>query len=189
MMFYNLVYQTKHITLTTTDNRTVPTISTAVVIAFSTTAEWISDAVDTTADSTVYNALTTSATTPGSSTVVTEIRTATTIPGLTAAPWVAFGSVTVRQYAQIRLTLTKDGANLPAVSSVELTWTIVSNLISEEIDTNVTPSGWDIFNSESSANGGTILFEMRSATTSGGLLAILSDTLSTISFLKPISMH
>lgn len=161
-------YQTV-INLITSDDRNVPTISTAVEFDFSTTGEWISEAIDTTADSTVYNALTTTANTPGSSTVVTEIRTATTVPGLTAAPWVAFGSVTVRQYAQIRLTFTKDGANIPSVSLVDFTWTVVSNLISAEIDTNVDPSGWDVFQSDFNVNGGTIVFEMRSATTSGGL--------------------
>ena len=161
-------YQTK-ITLTTTDDRVVPTVSTAVQFNFSTTAEWISDSIDTTADSTVYDLLDTTSTTPGSSTVVTEIRTATTIPGLGAAPWVAFGAHTVRQYAQIRLTLTKDGSNLPATSLVNFEWTVVSNIISAEIDTAVTPSGWDIFNADFTLNGGTVVFEMRSATTSGGL--------------------
>jgi len=161
-------YQTK-ITLTTTDDRIVPTVSTSVDIGFSTTAEWISDAVDTTGDSTTYNSLTVVSTTPGSSTAVTEIRTAATLGTLGAAPWVAFGSVTVRKFAQIRITLTKSGADLPSITSAEMKWTIVSNIVSEEIDTNVDPAGWDIFQSSFLTNSGTVVFEMRSATTSGGL--------------------
>lgn len=171
-------YQVK-ITLTTSDDRTVPDVSTAAVLQFDSTAEWISDSVDTTDDSTVYNALTTTDTTPGTSTVVTEIRTADTLGALPAAPFVAFGSVTVRKFAQVRLTFTKDAAdNLPSVSLVDLTWTIVSNIVSAEIDTNVDPSGWDIFQTDFVANGGTVVFEMRSATTSGGLPGAVYSTVT-----------
>lgn len=162
-------YQVK-VTLTTDDSITVPAITSAMEFKFALPAEWISDSIDTTADSTVYNSLDTVSTTPGSSTVVTEIRTATTEGGLPAAPWVAFGAVTVRQWAQMRLTLTKDASdNIPSVTSVNFTWTLVSNLISEAIDTTVTPTGWDIFQTDFDTNGGTVLHELRSAATEGGL--------------------
>lgn len=157
------------IVLSTTDDLSTPTVTTSVDLAFSTTAEWISEAIDTTGDSTVYNTLTTTATTPGSSTVVTEIRTAATLGALSGATWFSFGAHSVNKYAQIRLTLTKDGSNLPSVSELELTWTIVSNIISAEIDTNVTPSGWDIFQTDFTTNSGTVVFEMRSAASSGAL--------------------
>ena len=156
------------ITISTLDNREVPVISTAVQVNFSDTAEWISDIIDTTGDATTYNNLTTTSTTPGSSTVVTEIRTASSLGGIPGASWVAFGSVSVDKYAQIRQTLTKDGDNLPTVSLVDFDWTIVSNLVSEAIDTAVDPSGWDIFQTDFLLNGGTAVFQMRSAPDSGG---------------------
>jgi hypothetical protein len=46
---------------------------------------------------------------------------------------------------------------------------VVSNFISPAIDTGVDPSGWDIFQSSYSTNGGTIQLQMRSATTQLGL--------------------
>ena len=142
-----------------------------IELNFNNTGEWISEAIDTTGDSTVYNDLTTNASAPTGTSVTTEIRTATTSGGLTSAPWVSFGSHTVRQWAQIRLTLTKDATYLltPTVTSLNLDWTIVANLVSSAIDTAANPSGWDIFQTDFDTNGGTVVFEMRSATTSGGL--------------------
>lgn len=157
------------ITLTTDDDTVAPTVASPVVLDFEDAAVWISDSVDTTADSTVYDSLVTTSLTPGASTVVTEIRTAATLGALSGATWFTFGAHTVDKFAQIRITMTSDGDNIPSVSSVELKWTIVSNLISEEIDTTVDPAGWDIFRETSTLNGGTVVFEMRSATTSPGL--------------------
>jgi len=166
-------------TLITNDNRITPVLAQfggggIIQLRFSASAEWISEPIDTTGDSTVYNSLVTTATTPGGSTVTTEIRTAPDSGGSpgTWSSWVTFGSHTVQHWAQIRITMTRilsSSSDAPSIQSVEFKWTIVSNLVSSIIDTNTNPSGWDIFQTDFTTNGGTVVFELRSATTTGGL--------------------
>jgi hypothetical protein len=92
-----------------------------------------------------------------------EVRTATSEAGLTAAPWVSFGSATVRQWFQVRLTFTTDGDNTatPQVSTLDFKYTIEAKLVSDAINTGTTTAGWDVFQESSNLNGGTLLFEMR----------------------------
>lgn len=157
------------IALTTTDDRATPSIG-LPTLSFSTTATWESETIDTTANSTTYNSLTTTASTPAGTSVTTTIATSTSPSG----PWtfVTFGSHVVRQYVRIRVVLTTDGTNTttPSVSSVILKWTLSAQYTSTIIDTAVNPpAGWDLFLADFTTNGGTVAFEMRSATTSGGI--------------------
>lgn len=167
------------IALTTTDNRATPTAG-LPTLTFSTTAIWESESIDTTLQSTLYNSLTTTSTVPSGTSVTTLIATSAS----TSGPWTgsgnadgqfgAFGSHIVRQFVRIRVTLTTDGTNTtsPIVSSVILKWTVAAKYTSTIIDTGVNPpAGWDLFLSDYTTNGGTVAFEMRSATTSGGIPA------------------
>lgn len=167
------------IVLSTSDNRVSPSVG-LPTLTFSTTAIWESESIDTTIQSTVYNALTIASTIPGGTSVTVQIATSAN----TGGPWTGsgngdgqfgpFGSHIVRQFVRIRLTLTTDGTNTttPIVTSAILTWTIVAKYTSTIIDTSVNPpAGWDLFLSDFTLNGSTVAFEMRSATTSGGIPA------------------
>jgi len=156
--------------LTTTNNVSTPTTGNASLL-FPFTSTWISEAIDTTADSTVYNSLTTQSTVPSGATVTTTI--ATSANNISYTSFVAFGSHVVQRYAKIRIVFTYTTVSgIPSVSQVGFTWTLVSNFISTGIDTAVTPpAGWDVFLSSFNTNGGTVVFQMRSATTLGGLTA------------------
>lgn len=159
------------ISLTTTDNRATPTAG-LPILTFNTTATWESETVDCTAQVTTYNSLATTSTTPAGTSVTTTIATSTSPSG----PWtfVSFGSHVVRQYARIRVTSVASTGDIdtPTVSAVVFKWTISAKYTSTIIDTGVNPpAGWDLFLSEYATNGGTATFEMRSATTSGGIPA------------------
>lgn len=167
------------IALTSSNDVVTPTVL-LPTLTFSTAAIWVSESVDTTLQSTTYNSLVTSATIPGGTTVTTEIATSASSSG----PWTgsgngdgqfgAFGSHIVRQYVRIRLTLATDGTDTttPIVNSVIFKWTITANYVSTIIDTGVNPpAGWDLFLSDYATHGGTLTFEMRSATTSPGIAA------------------
>lgn len=165
--------------LTSNDDRATPTIG-LPTLTFNTTATFESESIDTTLQSTTYDSLVTAATIPSGTSVTTLIASSASSSG----PWTGsgnadgqfgvFGSHIVRQYVRIRVILTTDGTNTttPSVSSVILKWTISAKYTSTIIDTGVNPpAGWDLFLSEYSDNGGTVTFEMRSATTSGGIPA------------------
>lgn len=134
--------------------------------------EWVSEAIDTTADVTAYNSLSMVSTTPAGTSVTMTI--ATSNDNLTYDPFVTFGSEVMRRYVKIKLTLVMNAAQdtTPSVTSVNFTWTIVANHVSSIIDTGATPpAGWDIFQAAIASAGAGITFQMRSATTSGGIPA------------------
>jgi len=166
------------ITMSTTDDRETDTI-TELRETFLNNVEWISAAIDTTADSTVYNSLTTTASVPSGTTIQTLI--ATSANDITYTSYVAFGSHVVQRYAKIKIIFTKNSLDSlsPTLSFLILKWTIVANLVSSGIDTGVTPpAGWDVFLSAFNTNGGTVVFQMRSATTLGGLTAATFFTIT-----------
>lgn len=165
------------LSLTTSDDRVTPTMG-LPVLTFASAATWESESIDTTLQSTIYNALTVTNTVPSGTSVVVTIATSAN----TSGPWTGsgngdgqfgtFGSHIIRQFVRIRIVLTTDGTNTttPSVSSVIFKWTVAAQYTSTIIDTGVNPpAGWDLFLADFSANGGTVAFEMRSATTSGGI--------------------
>lgn len=156
------------LTMATTDDRESDAF-TGLSAVFPDGVEWISPTIDTTADVTAYNSLTTTQTLNGGTVVYTV---ATSADDISYTPYVAIGSATLQRYIKIKATITKSGGVSPTISSIILRWTIVSNLVSSGIDTGVTPpAGWDIFLSSFNTNGGTVVFQMRSAATLGGLTA------------------
>jgi len=158
------------IQLYTADDRVTATVS-GPVLKFSTTATWISEAIDHTTDITVLNSLSAVSSSPAGTTVTVEI--ATSANNIVYTAFGPLGSATVQRYSKIRATLTTnvDDTVTPTVNSITLTWTLVSNLVSSAIDTGSVPAGWDIFQSSFQLNGGTVVFAIRSAATAVGLTA------------------
>jgi hypothetical protein len=165
------------ITLTTTDNRATPTVG-LPILTFGTVVTWESESIDTTSQSIAYPSLVKTNTTPSGTSVVMYIATSANIAG----PWTgsgnadgqfgSYGSHIVRRYVRVRLVLTTDASNenTPVVSSLVFKWTISAKYVSTIIDTGVNPpAGWDLFLADYETNGGSVSFEMRSATTSGGI--------------------
>ena len=166
----NLRYWSIKVSLLTTDDRNVPVIGPAT-LTFNTTATWISEVIDHTTDITALNSLSFVTNVPVGTTATIEI--ATSPDNLTYTTFGPIGSAVVQRYSKVRITLTStgDNATTPTVTSALLTWTLVSNLVSSAIDTGTTPAGWDLFQAQFALNGGSVLFEMRSATTAPGLTA------------------
>lgn len=166
----NKRYWRVKIQLTTNDDRTTPQIG-FPTLKFNTTAVWISEVIDHTTDITLLNSLSFVTNVPAGTTATLEI--ATSANNITYTAFGSLGSAVVQRYSKLRITLTATGDDMttPTVTSAELDWTLVSNLISSAIDTGNTPAGWDIFQAQFALNGGTILFYMRSATTAIGLAA------------------
>lgn len=182
-------YWRSRLVLTTTNNIRVPSLGGTVsantssfVLEFQRTATWISPAIDCTADVTAYNSLTNVFQNFGGGTTTTVTFTiATSADNLSYTAFVAFGSHVVQRYVKIRIVMTAGQAGgavpiyfilSPTVTSTILRWTVVANLVSSGIDTAVTPpAGWDLFLAGFTLNGGSLQFQMRSATTLGGLTA------------------
>ena len=169
----NKQYWRIRITLNTTDDRDVPTAGTPV-LKFNTQGVWESEVIDCTSDVSSYQSLTTTKVDPVGTSVVTEIATSAVNTG----PWtyVSFGSHVVRQYVKLKLILNADTGDTltPSVSALDFKWVVgngtsSASFISPAIDTGTNPSGWDIFQASYNENGGTVQFQLRSATTSGGL--------------------
>lgn len=170
------------LTMSTTDDRETNAF-TGLTLSFPNGIDWISPAIDCTADVTDFNSLTVISTIPSGTTLV--ITVATSSDNITYTPYVAFGSETVQRYIKIKATFTKNGSGslTPSISSIILKWTLVSNLVSSIIDTAVNPpAGWDIFLSSFTTNGGSVQFEMRSATTSGGIPSATFFAVTTAEF-------
>lgn len=158
------------VAFSTTDDRETDAF-TSLNAVFLNGIEWISPSIDTTSDVTAYNSLTTSQSIPAGASVVYTVATSANDIAYTA--FGPIGSATLQRYIKIKATITKNGSGVsPTISSIILRWTLVANLISQAIDTAVTPpAGWDIFLASFTTNGGTVSFQMRSATSSGGLTA------------------
>jgi len=160
------------IVLTTNDDRIVPQAG-VPTLTFSVTGIWISETIDASDDVTDFTALDSITSVPSGTSIIFEVATSAndiTYPD----GFVAFGTEVVRRYIKVRVTLTTNGINsvTPSVSSLTLKWTITSTLTSSIIDTGVAPpAGWDIFQSTFLLNGGSVTFEMRSASSALGIPA------------------
>ena len=168
--------------VTTSDDRNVPIIE-PFTLKFATTAVWVSEEIDCTADVTAYEALTATSVTPTGTSVTVEAASSAT-SGAGYSSFAALGSTTVRRYFKAKLTITADTADelTAAVSSLRFNYRIVANFISAAIDTSTTPAGWDVFQAVVAANGGTILLELRTAASSGTLGAASWSTVTNGAF-------
>jgi hypothetical protein len=158
-------------TLDTTDNRSVPSMS-APIVAFSLTAEWESQPIDSTVDNTSWGTLTYTANEPLGTSVALYI--ATSPDNVTYSAYSALGSAIVEQWAKVKVVLTSSTSNVtsPSLSSVTLTWNVTSTITSSVIDTGAIPAGFNIFQWEQLNPGvGTVTFFIRTAATSGGIPA------------------
>lgn len=157
------------ISIATTDDRDVPVLG-APTLAFNTTGTWTSAPILCTTDITTLDALLQSVTLPAGTTSTITIATSALI-GSGYSSFVAVGSATPNKYAKIKVVMTTDTGNTvsPTLLTVELDWSVSSNLVSSAIDTAVTPAGWGIFQWNSLGVGGTITFYFRSASTALGL--------------------
>lgn len=169
----NKRYWRVKIILRTDDDRVTPTVSANVSVEMKSTGTWISEPLDLTTDITSYDSLTeTVSFLPSGGSVTAEARSSTTKAGLTGESWAAIGSVVVRKWFQARVTIVKGSLNVsPRVDNLTLTYSLSANIISQPIDTGISggPAGWDIFQSTFELNGNTVVFEMRSAASSGDL--------------------
>lgn len=158
------------IELSSDDDTVTPTVN-AGEIRFSTTTEWISEGIDHTTDITSLDALIVVKTVPGGTTVTEEV--ATSADDVTYTTFGPIGSAVVQRYTKVKITMTASTGDVdtPTVTSVTLQWSVSSNLVSSAIDTGISggPPGWDIFQTTFTTNGGTATFEMRTASTVGGL--------------------
>ncbi len=167
---------------TTTDDRNVPILEPAT-LKFPTTAVWVSEEIDCTANVTAYEALTASTTIPAGTSVTVEAASSNT-SGAGYSAYAALGSTTVRRYFKAKLTITADTADelTAVVSSLTFNYRIVANFVSAAIDTSTVPAGWDVFQAVAAANGGTLLLEMRTASSGGGLAAASYATVTNGAF-------
>jgi len=172
------------VSLSTTDDRVTAQIG-LPSLRFATTSEWISEAIDHAAAPTTLDALSLVSTTPTGTSVTATI--ATSADNITYSSYTAIGSATPARYSKVKITVTSDAVNelTASVTSATLNWTITGNLVSSGIDTGTTPAGWDVFLSSFSTNGGTVLLEMRSAATLGGLTAATFYTVTNGNFPNP----
>lgn len=163
----------------TNDNRVVPTIN-PFILRWPSTSTWISDVVDHTADITSLDALVMNATTPAGTTATVTI--ATSANNITYSSFTAVGSATPQRYSKVKVVLTTDAADTVTafVTSVRLDWTVQANLISSAISTVVTPAGWGLFQADYETNGGTLLFEARTAPSEMAVQA--TGTITIVSF-------
>lgn len=177
------------ILMTTGDDRVTP-IADDPSIEFPTVLNWESDNQDHTTDVTLYNEVVINATIPAGTSANVQLKTddnaGFTSPALSSTFALADGlntisltGVGVEDFSRviINMTSTSSSDESPVIADITYKWTVVSNLISDEIDTLNTPAGWDIFQADFLANGGTATFEMRTSATSGtGYSAFFSVT-------------
>lgn len=167
--------------LITSDDRNVPLLG-APSILFPTTATWTSPAIDHTTDITALNALTSANVTPAGTTVTVQIATST--DNITYSSYSSVGSAVAHRYSKILVTMTTDGGNTvtPNVGDIKLTWTVVSTQTSPGIDTSNTPVGWELFQATVGSLG-TATFQVRTATTLGGLSAAVYASVTNGAFI------
>lgn len=157
------------VSIATTDDRDVPILG-APTLAFNTTGTWISAPILCTTDITTLDSLVQSVSLPAGCTSTITIATSALI-GSGYSAYTAVGLATPAKYAKIKVVMTTDTGNTvsPTLLTVELDWSVSSNLVSSAIDTAVTPAGWGIFQWNVLSAGGTITFYFRSASTALGL--------------------
>ncbi len=130
---------------------------------------WISEVIDHTTDITTLDSLLLVANIPSGTTATVTIATST--DNITYSSFVAIGSAIARRYSKVRFDLTTSfsGLIVPSVTSVTLNWSITSTFTSSAITTVLQPVQWGTFQADFELNGGTAVFQTRSATTEGGL--------------------
>lgn len=177
----NFRYWRIKIQLSTTDDRNTAQIG-IPTLKFATTATWISEAIDHTTDITTLDALTAVTTVPAGTSATVTI--ATSADDITYSPYTAIGSATPARYSKVKVDITTTAANddTAVVTNVQLKWTVVATFQSSAIDTGSTPAGWDIFQAQSAANGGTLAFSFRSAASLGALTAATYVTVTSGQF-------
>ncbi len=154
-------------TLSTTDNRDQIVID-MPTLYFPNTSTWISEVIDHTLDIVSLDDLITTSTIISGSTVVTTIATST--DNITYSSFTDISLATPHRYSKVKVVITNpDSTDSSFVSSVLFNWTITGQLISSAINTIVTPAGWGLFQEASILNSGTVVFEARSAASSGAL--------------------
>jgi hypothetical protein len=154
--------------LASTDGVYTPLITPAI-LNFNTTGTWLSPVITTTTDTTSFASLVTTDIAPAGTTVTTTI--ATSADNITWSAFTAVGSATPSRYAQIKCVLTSSDPTATAtVSSIAFDWNLASTFVSQGIDTTGTPpAGYGLFTAVDFANGGTIIFYFRTASTLAGL--------------------
>lgn len=164
--YWRVVYS-----ISTTDNRFVPTIS-AFTLFYKGSGTWISAPILMTTDITSLVSLVINAITPSGTTALIQIATSAS-SGSGYSSFTSIGLATPNTYAKLKVTLTTDSGNTvsPALISTELDWAVSGNLVSSIIDTGTSPSGWGLFQFSRVGTTGTVQFYFRSATTSGGIPA------------------
>ena len=144
--------------ISTTDNRTVPTVPAPQISAYG-TCTWTSAAIDCTTDITAYDTLTMVTTGTGNTILI-----ATSADDITYSSFVALGSAVLQRYNKIKLT-TNGPATTHYITSATFTWDLAATFTSKVIDTGQIPSGWGLFQSAYGVNSGTVHFYMRSGST------------------------
>lgn len=183
----NARYWRTVINLSTTDDVFTPS-SSDPELRFLTTGEWVSEPLDLSAGVTAYSSLTATSTIPAGTSVT--LTAASSADNITYTAFAAIGVVSVQRYLKVKVSLATDSTDdvTSSVSALTLLYTVSGNLVSSAIDT-VTNYGWDIFQTSFTTNGGTVTFEMRSATTSGGLGAASYHTVTNGAFPSSVPVN
>ncbi len=188
-------YWRVRVQLDTTDDRDVPVYG-QLSLGFGAEAVWQSAAIDHTTDITAMNSLVVTASLPAGTTGSVVIEKSTddvtyadegTFALANGTQTISLGTVTnpTRRYTRVRFELESDddiATAVAQVSSAVLKWTTVSTFESAEIDVGSTPSGWDIFTTETTTGGGTVAYTMKSAASSGTLGAAVYQSVTSGAF-------
>ena len=151
-------------------------------LRFSTVGTWTSPSIETTLDGTSFISMPPVQNTPAGTTALIEIRTSP--DGSSWSTYSSIGLANISRCAQIRITLTatSDDRTTPSVSSVQLNWNLASIFTSSIIDLGVVPTGWGVFQDAAALNGGTEIFKLRSASSSGTIPAATFYTVTNGTF-------
>lgn len=160
--------------LTTTDDRISGTAQRAR-LSFNGLSTWISEVIDHTADIVSLDSLLVTSTVPSGTTLTVTI--ATSPDNLVYSAFTPLGSATPERYSKIKaeLSINVAGDVTPTLTNIQLNWTVTSQLVSSAITTIVMPVEWGAFQADFNTNGGTVVFETRSAATEAGLSAASWD--------------
>lgn len=157
-----------------------PSITSDPTITFPTSVTWIGPSIDNTLGISAMNSLLVDVGLLPAGTTATAVVQKSTLVGSGFADEGSFplvlgintlNLVTVtnplKRFTRLKLVLDNSAAPTlsPEITSMELHWSITTSFYSQVIDTGATPAGWDIFQASINANGGSVAFGMRSATT------------------------
>jgi hypothetical protein len=177
--------------IVSTDNRYTATVN-PVTLKFTQTVQWTSAPINHNApefagiaghDVLTLDSLTYTGTAPGGTSVTLEV--ATSADNITYSSYTDRTLATPNKWSKVRVTLSSDAANVttPTVSRLEYTWTLRSTFVSSVIDTGAVPAGWELFQTDAIDNGGTLLFEFKSAASVPGLVGATWYTVTNGEFI------